>query len=655
MKKLILMLGATLMVGGLATAEIALKDKGSGQVEITFTYKDDKASEMGVIGTLDNWTVPGEAMERNAAGLWEKTITALATDEIQYKFYSKGSWIFDERAPDKKDDGYGAFNGLIVVADILSGVTPAVPGTAPVVVAKAKGKPGRPKASFGTQTWVASDTQFDTTGGFAPTVSALDAYSLWKFQGDLIPNVPGYLELTAFNGAPQLYNSGTAAGSTKLEWLDGLKNLATGVGFNPFYYLGGNARPHLDKFRIGIETPWVNYETGYKGTILPGHQSVLWETVGAPVADSGYTQLSLGKSLQTWGDLELSGGVLPNFSSSVIGKFGLFSWLSASFEGFTADVAYELRSLSGTDPTQFLVDPARQDWIVGGSAVADGWSLKFNGLYSLYIPGTTVDLQAFNLKSAFQVEGGYTDYYGDSQTLVGLSYRGSSAANMLYVANNAVLGLPGSAMVSVKGFQNFGYEATVNYDASVVTAVTNIASNNIGLTLTPDLRLNLDVLTSNALKWKLDLYAQLASNTKGALVSLPVAGLVAHSDEIDLYYRWDASDTTNNVLFNSVLGQVRFGPLALQLGGALRTGASSGSPFGATAGLTFNVDAPAAKNPVLYSNFVYGMDPYASSSTASSFNLTNYGIPGGPNQSIDSNWATSKTTSALRIGLSWNF
>ncbi|HTH14374.1 MAG TPA: glycogen-binding domain-containing protein, partial [Spirochaetia bacterium] len=116
LKKLFLLAAAFLM-GSAAFAEIALKDAGNGQVTITFTYQDDKASEMDVIGSFDNWTAPGEAMTKNPAGLWEKAITAASTDEITYKFYSKGTWITDEKAPDLKDDGYGGHNGLIVVAD----------------------------------------------------------------------------------------------------------------------------------------------------------------------------------------------------------------------------------------------------------------------------------------------------------------------------------------------------------------------------------------------------------------------------------------------------------------------------------------------------------------------------------------------------------
>jgi hypothetical protein len=127
----------SLCVAAWSFAEVKVKALDANNVQITFTYKDDVDSEMGVIGSFDNWTVPGEPMARNAAGLWEKTIQVLTTDEVQYKFYSKGTWITDADAPDQKDDGFGGHNGLIVVTDILSGAvaTPVktVPGQAAVV------------------------------------------------------------------------------------------------------------------------------------------------------------------------------------------------------------------------------------------------------------------------------------------------------------------------------------------------------------------------------------------------------------------------------------------------------------------------------------------------------------------------------------------
>ena len=100
-RKLLAMMTALLMLGASAFAEIKLKDLGNGKVAITFLFKHP-ASEMNVIGTFDNWTVPGEPMTKNADGVWEYTLEALKTDEIQYKFYSKGTWIFDADAPDKR-------------------------------------------------------------------------------------------------------------------------------------------------------------------------------------------------------------------------------------------------------------------------------------------------------------------------------------------------------------------------------------------------------------------------------------------------------------------------------------------------------------------------------------------------------------------------
>jgi hypothetical protein len=696
LKKLFLLAAAFLM-GSAAFAEIALKDAGNGQVTITFTYQDDKASEMDVIGSFDNWTAPGEAMTKNPAGLWEKAITAASTDEITYKFYSKGTWITDEKAPDLKDDGYGGHNGLIVVADILSGAVPAVPGAAPApVVAGVKKPAGRPKIFFGTQTFVESDTNANTaSGGFDTQNSVLTAYSEWKFRGDLIAGMPGHIDITAIKGAPALYTKGTAT-----DLGTGSQNLAQGFLFAPFYYLSANQRPSIDKFGFGIESPWLVYDTGYGNTPFPVHQSILWQTSASSLtAGNGYSAFTLGKDLKDWGDVQVDAGIIPNAST---GNFGLTSWATVDAFGVKVEGQYDLFTSATTDASQYFTQPNQQNYILGAEAYLDAFFIQGQYLVSTYPEGSSAASYAAKDRTSYKAVVGYRDSYGDAEFKLGFASRG--VASKLVFANAAdntlILGKVNVARnetstqaITFDGFQKFEYWGQVKLDGSLVAKVGG-PTNNLATTVRPGLVLNLDKL--NLAPVETEVFAQVVSNTKPAdgIAKLAVdrAGAKLAFGElvpgavkgVDLYYEVQTVHTATsinetaftNATLNSLLSETHLaGDVFAQAGFGYRTGDGVVGSTAFVLGARYKVPVVEAMTPTLFAQVVYNMDPFnaahgptsAADSKAASlsaayegaathpvadytpgvYDLTDFGPTSGPS-ALDGQ-------AAVRVGISWNY
>ena len=89
-------------------------------VEVVFTFKDDAATEMAVIGDFCGWVEPGIPMAKNADGKWEVAVKSTMDGVLKYKFWYKGTYIYDFKSPDKIDDGFGGNNGLIEVSKVLA-------------------------------------------------------------------------------------------------------------------------------------------------------------------------------------------------------------------------------------------------------------------------------------------------------------------------------------------------------------------------------------------------------------------------------------------------------------------------------------------------------------------------------------------------------
>ncbi len=643
------MTAALLLLGAASFAEIVLKDLGGGKVSITFLF-EHSASEMNVIGSFDNWTVPGEAMAKNAKGQWEYTLEALSTDEIQYKFFVKDVWIFDEMAPDKKDDGYGGNNGLIVVADILSGATPMKPGAAAVAVASPSGAAGstvvpRKKVQFGTETYFDSTTVFGTVSGDEEFVeSDINAKSVWKFDGDLVPNLPGHLEITAMDGQTKFMTEADAGNA-----YDGIEAASTGFLINPFYYFGGNKRPALDRLSFGIEGKYLEWETGYMNAGLPARSSFMWKTVtddtGTVTAGDGYSRFRLGSALRTFGDFNVDAAVMPN--KSLDGYFGYLAWLKASYYGVALDFQYDMRSNEKEDSSLYFDVAMRQDYIAGIQLVQDWYFLKGQYLLSRFSPNGAVDSSAQLKRSAYKVALGMDNPGPGIKAIVSYAYRGQYA-QLLYGKSEDELGDEMTQKIAFEGAYRYSYAVSAALDADAVMAADeDNLDENVAITAKPALTLDLKMIAN--VPATLDAYVKGYYNTDPAAgaetFGVNSFGAKLAFEKYNLYYKFD--NGTDDRLFNTVLADASVAEgLTLQAGAGLRTGSAAATNAAFTLGAFKVLDAPRAKSPTVYAQFLYNMDPYDGVAKYG-FDLNGYGP--------DSGAAAMDGLANLRFGISWNY
>ncbi|HUX42149.1 MAG TPA: glycogen-binding domain-containing protein [Rectinemataceae bacterium] len=648
-KRLILTATAMLLAIAGAFAEVHIKALDSSNVEITFSYKDDTAAQMNVIGSFDGWTVPGEPMQKNAAGLWEYTLKAKMTDEIQYKFYNNGTWIFDFKAPDKKDDGFGGNNGLIVVADVLASQGAASgSGTAFVI-------PVRKKIAFGTLSWVESDTTLPIDSSSGGT-SSIVAKSLWRYTGDLTPGMPGFIEVQMFDGSQPIVGSGTGIS-------DGLQNLASGMLFDPAYYLGGNKRPLLNQLRFGFETPIVSYENGYGNVYFPVHHSILWDTVRdssidttmpAIYADTGYSTFRLGSGLRQVGDVGIDGALTVDHFTALNGFYNGYAWASAGTDLFKGEVQYEAESNTSTDPTQIFAVLQKQNVVLGLQYFPDQFSIKGQALLSGYSSPAVQALPLTDkLGAEFQV--GYSDFFGMWTATFDYKYRGY-AAQLLYMDNDYLLGAAATQTLDINGMYKIGHWVTARLDASANLPLAAAAVQETTLSTTPGLGLDFSVPARRPLTADLSAVFDYGLTTSGGSFSLPVAEAHLFVGDlvkdlvkgVDLWYGLD--NRSSSALFNSLLAQVQLaGDFGVQVGGGFRTGSAVTDPFGALIGFTWKTPLPAALSPLLYAQLVYAMDPYDSSErTSYAFDMTYPYLPSGGG-------AQGQGAAAFRAGIKWEF
>lgn len=647
-------------VGSLLFAEVRIKSVDANTVEITFLFKNP-ASEMNVIGNFDNWTVPGEPMTKNADGVWEKTITANATDEIQYKFYSKGTWIFDPMAPDKKDDGYGGYNGLIVVADILSGVTQLPSSDAGVNknTNAASPKDIRSKLNFGTSTVIGSRTTFLTQGLVDKTQKGLEtdqtgiyARSGINFNGTLLPNVSAFLDMKLFEGYKNIWAQ-DPTGKVDPDTLDGLRDVFSGMLINPVYYFNG-ADSNLKALKAGIETPYLKWETGYGEARSTKRQPILWTTLNDRNGDTGYTRFDIGESLRSIGSGRLDAGFMPN---RFRGEMGAITWIGYEFGSQKIDFQYDLKSAQDTELFKFFDKIYHQDFLLGYKIRFDAFEIKAQGLLNVFSEETFDIIK----DTAF---GGQISYDRDG-TGVLLRYRYTGdRANMLYGDNDGDLGRQASQKVVLNLFAKPNNIIKAGIDSETVIGTYNLDNTDIELYTKPWAEINLEqfVKKSSSIntyaKFKYNFlkdYVYTASQapyqfgefgTKWYL-SEPIKGI---TKGIDVYYginNWD-----NAKILHSLVSSTKFtNNVSLELGTGLRLVRDNQSDnikkannlIGFAIGSSWKVPVASIKTPLLYGAFVYNMDPLGEGSLA----MSDFVTDGGADK--------MNGLAQLRLMLKWEF
>ncbi len=652
-----------------SNAEIQVKDLDGTNVEITFTYKDAKASEMGAIGSFNSWTVPGTAMTKNVDGVWEVKIKALATDEIQYKFYSGGTWIVDTMSPDKKDDGYGGTNGLIIVADILSGVTPAVPNAAPAATA-ADGDASEPvakvypsKLNFGMYTIIGSKTTFSTQGvvdktdkGLETDSTGLFGKSFWKIGGTLLPNVTAWFEMKAFEGYKPVWAQ-DARGVVSPKLNDGAAGLGVGLATNPVNYInGGNSV--INSLKTGLDTPYIVWETGYGYAKPQKRTAVLWETLGERDANNGYMRFDLGPKLKKAGDYTIEATIAPNM---IFGTYSMFSWLGVSAGPVKADFQYDFKSAEGAKLEKIFNKIYHQDYILGIKTKIASVDVSAQGMLNQF---SEADFEA-RKNTAGEVKASWTlpkDVFG---VTAGYRYTGDGS-ELLYGTNADALGDKGKQRVLMNFFGKPVESVKIGVDTSVTLTSNYISENAYELYAKPYTELNLaETLGKKSslnvyIKTKYNLrdnteYAGSESrflfNEAGAKLSItdPVKGKL---NTLDVYYGLNNSD--DNKMFNTLIAV--FGlpkDATVELGLGIRTVHDSASGkikdnnnlMGFSLGSSWKIPSSRLKTPLLYGAFVYNMDPYDDGSNSLKF--VDYVTDGGVNK--------NDGKAQLRLLLKWDF
>ena len=179
---------------------------------------------MSLIGDFCGWVEPGTPMAKNADGKWEVTLKSTMDGVIKYKFWYKGTYIYDFKAPDKIDDGFGGNNGLIEVSKALAkqkakelADSGDAAGAAALLASSGAGDSG---LKFATWSMLGLQTKFDTVdtkangSGQVIEDAGLDSVgiglkSYWKVSGNAVPNMPVYLEVAAVEneGFENLYKN----------------------------------------------------------------------------------------------------------------------------------------------------------------------------------------------------------------------------------------------------------------------------------------------------------------------------------------------------------------------------------------------------------------------------------------------------------------
>ena len=662
-------------------ADVYIKDLDGTNVEVVFTFKDDAATEMAVIGDFCGWVEPGVPMAKNADGKWEVAVKSTMDGVLKYKFWYKGTYIYDFKSPDKIDDGFGGNNGLIEVSKVLAKQKAAelaasgdAAGAAALMASVGGGDSG---LKFQTWSMLGFQTKFALGDKVEADSAGVGLKSYWKASGNAVPNMPIFLEIhfAENDGFENLYKKGSK------EWKDGLENILVDTIFDPMYFYGGQTAGHtyLGTVTAGFETDWFAYKTGYKYAKLPPHTNVSWTTVDQTFeagynATGGFSQFSTGNAVAEWfNDMigaKINVVVAPNRSADRAGnQYGMYAYATADFAGQYVDFQYNGAYGKSFDAIFDTIYEA--DLILGYQGKFGPVTAKANALFNAYgavksdtgktpyNPGTDVTEaycdKDFLSNSAANVQVVYSDDYVDAT--LGFRYRGVQAS-MMYVeqgadGNNHIsdqLGDPNT----MKAWLNLNYKmqyGNVGMEPYMTTKFVKAENEKASIEFGGKLfgGYDFDVV-------KFDAYANASYKTEvkedafaigdiGLKVSTPLV-----LNGLAFVYGYDPADA--NADFHTGIFELSLpAGINAQAGFGLRAAkenskAYEGSEFGFFLGANMKLNIP--QKPVLYTQFVWGMDPYKGFGDGQdNINYDGYTLSDGA-----SDYAKE---GAFRVALRWDF
>lgn len=664
-KRLVLATLLALFAGALSFAEVRIKDLDGTNVEVTFLFRDDTASEMGVIGSFNNWTQPGEMMTKNGDGLWEKTIKATVADSITYKFLTKGTWIFDEMAPDKKDDGYGGNNGLIPVADILSGLVAATP----VAEAPASADAGPvvktypSKMTFGTTTIIGSRTTFSTQGLVDKTQKGLETdstgfygKSTWNLGGSIVPGVNIFMDGKVFEGYQDIWAQ-DSTGKVSPTLSEGLSKLAGTLFVNPVNALGGQ-NPVMNSLKAGVESPYLNWETGYGDAKPQDHNPILWSTLKARSGGNGYMRFDLGKDARKFGPATVEATIIPN---KMFDELSFMTWATVSIDATKVDFQYDAKSAEKQKLGNFFTKLYHQDFLLGARTKVGAIEIQAQGLVNQYSEA------AFVFEKNIAAETKVTWALPAGAFGVAAAYRYTGAmAEQLYGDNNDGTGTKGTQRLLLNVWGRPLNTVSGGVDTTTTLTTASLADGAYEFYTKVYAEFGLDKLVGRTssintyLKAKYNFLKDYQYDATKAAYQLGELGAKWYlADPIqgtftgmDLYYGFNNWDTEK--VFNSVVASLKMpGNASLDLATGVRlvrdeaTGAEAmkkaNNLIGFGLGGSWKLPLPSLKSPLLYGAFVYNMDPFGEGGLS----MSDFATEGGPDK--------NDGKAQLRMMLKWEF
>ena len=455
---------------------------------------------MAVIGDFCGWVEPGIPMAKNADGKWEVAVKSTMDGVLKYKFWYKGTYIYDFKSPDKIDDGFGGNNGLIEVASVLAKqkakeleASGDAAGAA-ALLAQASKSSGGGKIGFQTWTQIGMAANFITQGKINPTKKGLDldnvkfdtnAYT--KLVGNIVPGAPIYVELPMGGPEITLYEK-LADNTVNKTFKDEFKNWLVAGFTSPF---SSWSEPSIGKFSVGVETDYVNVKSGWKNSEIDGRSKILWPTISGWNAGydngGGFVQFTNGAATQSIGDARVNVGLIPNKTADRKGnKYGFIGYADVEVAGITADVQYN----AGFGTESIFKDVYEQNLIFGAKGSIGSLALAGQALMTFHKEDKVFDIgevgystavlnrtKEFNLKDmAFGVKA---DWGNDILTLSGQYRLRGAEANLLFVKDHHE---EGSAASDALG--------AVNSQSIVASAILKaIYGVDLGLYTTTTMRL----------------------------------------------------------------------------------------------------------------------------------------------------------------------
>lgn len=236
--------------------------------------------------------------------------------------------------------------------------------------------------------------------------------------------------------------------------------------FDPIYYYGGQdkAKSYLGHLKMGLNTPIVNWTTGYKYAKLSPHQNVNWNTIDKEW-EAGYNEVGgfnqfdfaplFAKLLADTG-VEADVVIAPNRSADRAGsQYGMYAygWSRFNIADFPQYIDLQYNGAYGKTYDTIFKEVMEHDIIFGYQGIYGPVTVKANALWNrygsydngdgtktLYAPATSdVGLvhdenKNFGDNSASNVNVSYSS--DTVKATVGYRYRGIQA-NMMYVEQGA--------------------------------------------------------------------------------------------------------------------------------------------------------------------------------------------------------------------------